>query len=78
MVRLKNLTTTLSPGAEVAFAMQIPFEDISITREIHRNRGYRLHSDNSSVKARVVKVYQGPRAKEVSPIVKFIVHDVHL
>ncbi|KAF8798370.1 hypothetical protein BYT27DRAFT_7203460 [Phlegmacium glaucopus] len=47
------------PGMRV-----VPFEDISITREIHRNRGYRLHFESGSGRARVVKVYHGPRAKE--------------
>lgn len=47
------------PGIRV-----VAFEDISISQEIYKHHRYRLHSDNSTGKVRMVKVYQGPRAKE--------------
>jgi len=44
---------------------QIPVENISIEREIHKGHGYRLHGAELSGKIVAIKVYEGDRAHEV-------------
>lgn len=45
---------------------QVSVEDVSIQREIHKGRGYRLHAAKMSGKIVAMKVYEGSRAREVS------------
>jgi hypothetical protein len=60
-----NATITRHSVEQWLVSGQVAFEDISISREIYKTSMYRLHSDNGSGRARLIKVYHGPRAKEV-------------
>ena len=48
--------------------IQITQGDLTLGNEIYKGHGYRLYTGKSSGKIVAVKVYEGNRAREVSPI----------